>query len=141
MQRHLVDREAKAWVPFESTGELERERLDFSVTEAWVENERLYVGRKAKGAVHVRFDVVVELVPLTRCGEVDETHSRRNTERGRVVAGIGIAECAARRDFRAQPQVGGTEARSRPGRAATIVQRTHLRALVGRSRVIGATKE
>jgi len=88
-------------VPFERTRELERERLDLGVAEAWVENERLYVGRKAKGAVNVRFDVVVELVPLIRCGEVDETHSRRNTERGRVVACIGIAECAARRNIRA----------------------------------------
>ena len=53
-----------------------RERLDLSVAEAWVENERLYVGSKAKGAMNVRFDVVVEVVLLIRCGEVNETHSR-----------------------------------------------------------------
>jgi len=132
--------EAKARVPFERTRELERERLDIGVAEAWVEDERLHVGSKAKGAMNVRFDVVVEAVPLIRCGEVDETHSRRSTERRWVEAGIGIAKCAARRDFRPQPQVGGTEARGRSGRAATVIQRADLRALIGGGGVIGATE-
>ena len=95
--------EAKAWVPFKRARELERERLDLGVAEAWVEDERLHVGSKAKGAMNVRFDIVVEAVPLIRGGEVDETHSRRSTERGRVEAGIGKAKCAARRDSRPKP--------------------------------------
>src|SRR6185369_12718857 len=91
--------------------------------------------------MNVRFDVVVEVVPLIRCGELDETHSRRSTERGRVEAGIGIAERAARRDFRTQPQVGGTEARGRSGRAVVVVQRADLRTLIGGGGVIGAAEE
>jgi hypothetical protein len=38
MLRHLVDMEAKAWVPFERTGELAREHLDFGVAKARVEH-------------------------------------------------------------------------------------------------------
>src|SRR5688572_17005215 len=140
MLRHLVDMEAKARVPFERTRKLERERLDLGIAEAWVEDERLHVGSKAKGAMYVRFDVVVETVPLIRCGEVDETHSRCSTERRRVETGIGIAKCATRRDPRAQSQVGGTEARGRSGRAATVVERADLRALIGGGGVIGATE-
>src|SRR6185369_13769338 len=94
-----------------------------------------------KGAMNVRFDVVVEFVPLIRYGKVDETHSRRGTERRWVGGGIGIAKCAARRDPRPQPQVGGTEARGRSGRAAPVVQRADLRALGGGGGVIGATEE
>ena len=131
--------EAKAGA-LERTRELERERLDFGVAEAWVEDEGLHVGSKAKGAMNVRFDVVVEAVPRIRCGEVDETHSRRSTERRRVEAGIGIAKCAARRDLRPQPQVCGTEARGCSGRAASVVQRADLRALIDGGRVIGATE-
>src|SRR5688572_17326157 len=140
MQRHLVDMEAKARVPFEGTRELEREGLDLGVAEAWVEDEGLHVGSKAKGAMNVRFDVVVEAVPLIRCGEVDETHSRRSTERRGLEAGIGVAECAARRDPRAQPQVGGTEAWGRSRRTTTVVQRADLWALIGGDGVIGATE-
>src|SRR5688572_3977808 len=140
MQRHLVDMEAKARVPFERTRELERERLDLGVAEALVKDEGLHVGGKAKGAMNVRFDVVVEAVPLIRCGEVDETHSRRSSERGRIEAGIGIAKCAARCDPGPQPQVGGTEARGRSGRAATVVQGADLRALIGGGGVISATE-
>lgn len=100
-------------MPFERTGELEHERLDLGVAEAWVEDECLHVSRKAKRAGDMRFDVVVQAVALIRGGEVEETHSRRRTERRRVEAGIGIPECAARRDPRSQPQVGGTEPRNR----------------------------
>ena len=57
MQRHLVDMEPKAPVPFERTRELERERLDLGVAEAWVEDEGLHVGSKAKGTMNVRLDV------------------------------------------------------------------------------------
>ena len=94
---------AKARVPFERTWELERERLDLGVAEAWIEDERLHIASKPKGTMNVRLDVVVEAIPLIGCGEVDRTHSSRRTERRRVEAGIGIADCAALRGSRPQP--------------------------------------
>lgn len=141
MLRHLVDMEAKAWVPFERTRELARERFDIGVPKAGVEDKRLHVESKSKGAMNVRFDVVVESIPLIRCGEINETHARRRTERGRIEAGIGKAECAARRDPRPEPQVGGTEPGGRSGRTLTEVQCADFRALVRGGGVIGPTEE
>ena len=138
IKRHLVYMKAKARVPFERTGKLEREFLNLGIAEARVEDKCLHVGSKSKRAMNVRFDVVVEVVPLFRCGEVDETHSRCRTERGRVEAGIGKAKCAACRDPWPQPQVGGTEPGGRTGHALAVIQRADLRTLIGGSSVVGA---
>ncbi len=141
MLRHLVDVEAKARVPFKLAWELKRECLDLGIAEARIEDERLHVDRKAKRAMHVRFDVVVEAVPLIRDGEFHETRSRSRTERGRVEAGIGKAKSAARRDLRPQPQMRGAEARGRSSRAASVVERADLRALSGGGGVVRAAEE
>ncbi len=66
MPRHLDYMKAEARVPFERTRQRERECLNFRIAEARVQHERLHVGGKAKGAVHVRFDVVIKAVPLIR---------------------------------------------------------------------------
>lgn len=141
MSRHVVDMKAKARVPFERTREFACKRFDLGVAKAGVEHQRLHVGGKAHGAMNMRFNVVVEAVPFFSCGEVDETHSRRRTERGRLEAGVGKTECASRRDFRPKPQMGGAESRGRSGGAATKVERAHFRTLVGGRGVIGATEK
>ena len=99
MLRHFVDVEPKARMPFERTRELACECFDLGIAKAGIEDQRVDVNSKAHGAMNVRFDIVVESIPLLRRGEVDETHSGCRTERGRLETGIGKAECAARRDF------------------------------------------
>ena len=135
--RHL-----EAGVPLQRAPEAARGSLDGPAPEAGVQDDGLHVPVEPDSAVHLRLDVVVELVVAGGVGQGHQPGQCVGTGNGfRLEDRVGEAEGRARGHLRAQPQVRRAEPDRATVRTRPVVERAVDRTLGGRPLVVPASEQ
>ncbi len=139
----LLDAQSKAAVPLDRASQRVGLTLGHRAAIADVEHEGLDVTLQADGAVHLRFDVVIEqLGDASRSGSIEDRRAaRRDAEARRIEHAVGIAEGRSLQHLAPESQVGRAEARRASVAPSAEVQRAVFRPRRGSFVIVGASED